>query len=146
MSDVKTTVRYSGGCLCGKVHYEISADPGMTGLCYCESCRKLSGSGHAFHAMVPESAFRVSGETRGYPWRADSGNTVTTNFCPNCGSPLFGKSSGYPGMVTVRVASLDDPTAVAPQMAVFTKRLLKWDHLDPSIPAFPQMPPMPGGG
>ncbi|MBI4184834.1 MAG: GFA family protein [Proteobacteria bacterium] len=134
-----------GGCLCGAVRFRIIGSPIMAGHCHCLSCQKLSGSGHAFHAMVGEEAFEVSGETRGFSWTADSGNTVTTSFCPTCGSPLFGRSSGYPGMVTFRVASLDDPSVVRPQMAVYAKRLQPWDHLDPGLPAFPGMPPASGG-
>lgn len=142
-NSTKASPVLKGGCLCGAVRYELMATPAMAGFCYCESCRKLSGSGHAFHAMVPEDTLKITGESRGFDWKADSGNTVTTSFCPTCGSPLFGKSSGMPGMVTVRAASLDDPSAVSPQMAVYTKRLLNWDHLDPTLPAFPEMPPMP---
>lgn len=144
MGNPSATVSYKGGCLCGAVRYEITAAPAMAGFCYCLSCQKLSGAGHAFHAMVPENAFRVNGETRGFTWPADSGNQVTTRFCPTCGSHLFGKTSRFPDMVTVRVASLDDPSTVVPQMAVFTKRQQKWDQIDASLPAFPAMPPMPG--
>lgn len=140
-----SNVKHKGGCLCGTVRYTISAAPTMAGHCYCLSCQKLSGAGHAFHAMVPENAFHVDGETRGFSWTADSGNTVVTNFCPTCGSPLFGRSSGFPGMVTVRVASLDDPSLVVAQMAVYAKRKQPWDHLDPKLLAFPAMPPAPEG-
>lgn len=140
------SIYIKGGCLCGAIRYEVTAAPAMAGFCCCESCRKLSGSGHAFHALIPEAALKVSGNVRGFEWKADSGNTVTTSFCPTCGSPLFGKSSGMPGMVTFRAASLDTPEAVSPQMAVYTKRLLAWDHLDPTLPAFQEMPPMPKEG
>ena len=133
-----------GGCLCGAVQYEITAEPVMSGLCYCLSCQKLSGSGHTFHAMVPESAFRVTGRTASYDWKADSGSTITTSFCPTCGSPLYGRSASFPGTVTIRVASLDDSSGIAPQMAIFTKRLCAWDHLDAGLMAFPGMPPMGG--
>lgn len=140
------SVDLKGGCLCGAVRYEVTAAPAMAGFCCCESCRKLSGSGHAFHALVPEAEMEISGNVREFEWKADSGNTVVTSFCPTCGSPLFGKSSGMPGMVTFRVASLDTPEAVSPQMAVYTKRLLAWDQFDPALPAFQEMPPMPQEG
>lgn len=145
-ASTKTSPALTGSCLCGGVRYELTATPAMAGFCYCESCRKLSGSGHAFHAMVPEDALKISGETRDFDWKADSGSTVTSSFCPTCGSPVYAKSSGMPGMVTVRVAGLDDPAAISPQMAVYTKRLLTWDHLDPALPAFAGMPPMPSAG
>ncbi len=131
----------TGRCLCGAVKIEVGGQPVMAGFCCCLSCQKLSGAGHAFHAMVPEAAFRVTGETRGFGWKADSGNTVTTSFCPTCGAPVFGRSSGYPGMVTFRVTALDEPGQLAPQMAVFAKRLQSWDVLAPDLPRFPEMPP-----
>ena len=130
-----------GGCQCGVVRYAISADPVMTGICYCTSCRKSSGSGHAFHALLAETALSFSGKVSTYEWTADSGGRVSSCFCPICGSPLFGKASSMPGLATLRVASLDDPASITPQMAVYTKRLLPWDHLDPALPAFPEMPP-----
>lgn len=143
MSPSPENTARKGGCLCGAVRYEIAEAPAISGFCYCLNCQKLSGAGHAFHAMFPESAFRVAGDTKGYTWIADSGNKVTGYFCPACGSSLFGRSSGFPGMVTVRVASLDDPSAVEPQMAVYTKRRQTWDRDIPSLPSFPAMPPPP---
>lgn len=133
----------TGGCLCGAVRYELNADPVMTGKCHCLSCQKLSGSGHAFHIMVPDAAFTIRGTTKGYSWKADSGNSVTTSFCVECGSPIFGRSTGFPGTVTVRAASLDNPSAVMPQMSVYAKRVQPWDHVEQGLPAFPAMPPMP---
>ena len=133
----------SGGCLCGAVRYEIKADPVMTGFCHCLSCQKLSGSGHAFHIMVPDAAFTIHGKTKGYSWKADSGSTVTTSFCVECGAPIFGRSTGFPGTVTIRAASLDEPSAVSPQMSVYAKRVQPWDHVEQGLPAFPAMPPMP---
>lgn len=145
-AEINTPVDMKGGCLCGAVQYEVTIAPAMAGFCYCESCRKLSGSGHAFHALVPEAAMNVSGDVRRFEWKADSGSTVITSFCPTCGSPMFGKSSSMPDMVTFMVASLDNPAAISPQMAVYTKRLLAWDHLDPALPAFQEMPPTPQEG
>lgn len=137
-------VTQSGGCLCGAVRYEINGPLFKAGNCHCLGCQKLSGSGHAFHALFPEEAFTVTGKTQGYKWTADSGNTNTTEFCPVCGSPLFARNSGFPGMVTLRVASLDDPAQIMPQMAVYLKRRQPWDVLDRSLPTFMEMPAMPG--
>ena len=134
-----------GSCLCGAVRYELTAEPAMAGFCHCLNCQKLSGSGHAFHTMAPRDAFSISGPLKGYSWTADSGNTVTTYFCTVCGSPIYGESAGFPGMITLRAASLDDPSTAKPQMSVFAKRVQPWDHVEPSLPSFPAMPPAPGG-
>jgi len=142
MNETHNTV-HRGHCLCGAIHFSARGEPAMSGVCYCESCRRLSGTGHAFHALWPEAAVTISGVARDFAWQADSGATVTTSFCPTCGSPLFGRSSGMPGMLTLRVASFDDPETFTPQMAVYAKRRLHWDHLDPSLPAYDAMPPTP---
>ncbi len=143
MVDPTANAIHKGGCLCGAVRYEISGAPIMSGFCHCQMCQKLSGAGHSFGMMIQESAFRANGATKGYAWTADSGNKVTTEFCPTCGSPLFGRSSGYPGMVVVRVAILDDSSSFEPQMSVYTKRRQSWDHDFSAIPSFPTMPPPP---
>ena len=122
MSDPTANAIHKGGCLCGAVRYEIKGAPMMSGLCYCQMCQKLSGSGHSVFAVFPESGFRIAGAAKGFVWTADSGNTVATEFCPTCGSPLFGRNSGFPGMIGIRVASLDHSSAFEPQMAVYTKR------------------------
>jgi hypothetical protein len=48
-----------------------------------------------------------------------------------------------PDFFVVEAASLDDPSRFAPQMVVYTSSGFAWDHLDPVLPGFPKMPPMP---
>lgn len=136
------TKTFTGGCLCGAVRYEISAEPIMAGRCRCRSCRSLSGAGHSVLAAFPEDAVSVSGQVKGYNWTANSGAAITTEFCPNCGSPLFGRSSGMEGILAVKLGSLNDPNAISPQMEIFTSRALEWDHPAEGLPNFPEMPPM----
>ncbi|MCC7016063.1 MAG: GFA family protein [Rhodospirillales bacterium] len=143
MSNPAENAIHRGGCLCGAVCFQTAGAPKMTMFCYCQMCQKQSGTGHTFNAIFPESAFRATGATQGYAWTADSGNKVTTEFCPTCGSPLFARSSGYLGAVVIRVASLDEPSAFEPQAAIYTKRRLSWDHDFASLPSFPAMPPPP---
>lgn len=132
---------FSGGCLCGAVRFTSSADPLMVGHCHCVDCRKSSGTGHCTHLMVPEPAFTVSGPVTFYERAADSGNRVSRGFCATCGSPLFSRNAGMPGLVFPRASVLDDPDRVTPQMVVYASRAPKWDHMDPALPAFAVMPP-----
>ena len=134
-----------GGCHCGAVRYEATAEPLMTGHCQCRCCQQLSGAGHASHIALPKAAVAITGEVSTYQWRADSGNIVTNAFCPNCGSPVYGTSSGFPDMLTIRAASLDDPSHFQPQMVVFSKSAQPWDHIGGDLPSFATMPPMGSG-
>ncbi len=132
---------FSGGCLCGAVRYEVSAEPAIAGHCHCDDCRRTSGTGHGSHLGVPEDAFGVSGEVSFFDKPADSGNVVSRGFCPTCGSAVYSRNTGMPGMAFIRASSLDDPTVFRPQLVVYTKRAAPWDVMDASLPAFEDMPP-----
>jgi len=135
--------RYTGGCACGALRYEIDAEPIMGVHCQCRDCQRSSGAGHVSFLGFPQAGFRMTGEPRWHERRADSGNLVRRGFCPDCGSGLLGSSSGFPGMITVTAGSLDEPGGFTPQMVVFTKSGQAWDLVAPSLPGFPGMPPMP---
>ena len=131
---------FSGGCLCGAVRYESKADPMVAGNCYCVDCRKSSGSGRCSHMGVPRAAVEVTCPVTTYERRADSGNVVGRAFCPICGSAVFSTNSGNTELIFVRASSLDDPEAFRPQMAVYASRAPSWEHIDPALPAFAEMP------
>ena len=132
-----------GGCLCGAVRYEITGDPMMSGHCHCIDCRKASGAAHATFAAYPESAVKMTGKTKTYRTKADSGMMSSRSFCPECGSWVSGAPESVPGVVAITIATFDDPEAVKPQMRFYDKRRLSWDAVDPALTAFPAMPPMP---
>ena len=133
-----------GGCLCGRVRFRIDGEPVMSGRCCCQSCQKLSGGGTTENIAFLEGAFTVQGQVADYNWTADSGGTVTTSFCPHCGSPLFGKSTTTPGLEMVRAGALDDPSLYVPQMMIYAKRRHAWVQHDDRLPAFEAMPAMGG--
>lgn len=134
------STKFTGSCLCGAVHYECSTEPAFVGHCHCVDCRKSSGTGHGTHVGMPEQAVRVEGEVKIYDQPADSGNIVSRAFCPNCGSAIYSTNSGVPGITFVRASSLDDPEVITPQMIVYASRAASWDHMDPALPTFAEMP------
>jgi hypothetical protein len=131
---------FSGGCLCGNIRYEGN-NPQGGGHCYCESCRRASGTSHCSHMIVPEDAISVQGNLTFYDEPADSGNNVSRGFCPDCGSAVLSKNSGMPGMSFVRASSLDDPDAFTPQMNVYVSRAPNWSQPNTALPSFAEMPP-----
>ncbi|MGI9480806.1 MAG: GFA family protein [Hyphomicrobiales bacterium] len=131
---------FSGGCLCGAVHYEGKENLGG-GHCHCEDCRKSSGSGHCSHMIVPAESFTISGEVKFFDKETDMKNVVSRGFCPQCGAPVYSLNSGFEGIVFVRASSLDDPEVFQPRVIVYTKRAPSWDAMNPELPAFEEMPP-----
>jgi hypothetical protein len=106
----------------------------------CVDCRKSSGTGHCNHVVSPEEAFNVTGEVGFYDAPADSGKTVSRGFCPTCGSPVYSRISGMPGLVFPRASSLDNLEVFKPKMVVYSSRAASWDHVDPDLPSFAEMP------
>ena len=129
-----------GGCLCGAVRYRSDDEPAVVGHCYCIDCRKASGTSHCTHVGMPEQSVGFSGNVKFYDRPADSGNMVSRGFCPDCGSAVYSRNSGMPGMVFIRASSLDDPNVVTPQMSVYASRAPDWGRPDATLPAFAEMP------
>ena len=55
---------FSGGCACGAVRYDCSAEPLLSFNCHCRDCQRTSGSAFALVLMVPTGAFTI---TKGTP-------------------------------------------------------------------------------
>lgn len=137
------TSNYSGGCACGAIRYEIAAEPAMAFHCQCRACQKATGTGHASAMAFPRAAATVTGQPKFYESVADSGHLSRRGFCPNCGSLVFGGTSGVPEMLAVFAGSLDDPGRFAPQAVIYQSRAQAWDIVDPALPRFARMPPPP---
>lgn len=125
----------SGGCLCGQVRYELTAEPAMCLNCHCKNCQKQAGSAFSIIIGVPEGSVEVTGEVKTYQDRGESGGGVQRQFCPDCGSPIFSLVESAPGMVWIKAGTLDDTSTLSPKMNIFTKSKQNWLELGP-IPAF----------
>jgi len=133
---------YTGGCACGAVRYEISAEPIFMNDCQCRDCQRISGSGHGSYLTFPSRAdVELSGEAAHWDNAGDSGNVKANWFCPICGSPVYLTFQAMPELFTVHAASLDDPGRYAPQVVTYARSGHAWDHIDPALPKFDRMPP-----
>ena len=123
-----------GGCACGRIRYEVGAAPAFSLLCKCRQCQRISGSGHSAQFAALAASTRIHGELRYHDYTADSGNLVSSGFCPTCGNPVLKKPADYPQFVFIHAATLDEPQAYRPQMVVFSQNGQSWDHVDPALP------------
>ncbi|MBD9356197.1 GFA family protein [Methylomonas albis] len=124
---------FKGGCMCGAVQYAVKSEPRLSFLCQCRQCQRITGTGHSAEFVALAKDTMISGELKFYELTADSGNTVTSGFCPTCGNPVLKKSSGYPGMLFFHAASLDNPGLFKPQTVFWHASHPPWDFVDPSL-------------
>jgi hypothetical protein len=71
----------------------------------------------------------ITGERTQFTRRADSGNAVTSSFCPHCGSTVYWELSAYPEVFAIAVGSFADPDFPAPRHSVFERRRHSWIDL-----------------
>lgn len=119
-----------GGCLCGSVRYIYSGLVGPAAYCHCEDCRRCTGSAFNISVKLDAQKFEiVSGKTKGFTKRADSGNKLTRHFCPECGSPIYTSSPTHSQHVYVKAGTLDHPDAVKPIYQSWVRSAVSWSNI-----------------
>ena len=132
---------FRGGCACGAIQYECTAEPVFSFNCHCRACQRFTGSAFISGIAVPAAAFKLTrGEPRYYTTRGDSGGEISRGFCANCGSPVVGRPRRMPDLIAIPAASLDDPSWHKPAVDVFVSSAQPWDYMNPDLPKFPQGP------
>jgi hypothetical protein len=135
---------FSGGCACGAIRYACSTEPILSFNCHCRTCQRANGSAFASVLVVTKVAFELlQGEPKYYSTKTDSGYAVQRGFCPECGSQVFIMEPHRPDIVVLHAGSLDDPSWHKPVVDIYTASAYPWDHMDPALPKFPEMPPLP---
>ncbi len=134
-------VPFTGGCACGAIRYECSAEPLGAGNCHCRDCQRASGSAYSSWLAVPTSALRLlKGEMRYYHKRAASGRIASRGFCSDCGSPILSKEESAPDVLAVQAGSLDDPSGHRPTLDMWTASAQPWDILNPALRKYDNEP------
>jgi hypothetical protein len=129
---------FSGGCACGAVRYECSAEPAMAFNCHCRDCQRASGSAYASGMLVPAETVRFTkGRPKYHAATADSGRAVGRGFCGDCGSPVVATQAGFP-IYIIYAGSLDDPSWHRPAMEIFASSAQPWDQLNAALPQYPR--------
>ena len=133
----------SGGCLCGAVRYETTAQPITTRYCWCRMCQFFATGNAAVSACFLSAGMTITGDTRDFVSVADSGNTMHRRFCPICGTHLFSEAAARPHLIFVRAGTLDDREVARPAATIWTAEAPSWACLDERLPTFTGQPPPP---
>lgn len=135
--------KVSGGCLCGAVRYESSAEPLMTVACHCTHCRKQSGSAFSMNIGVPSDSVTVTGDSLTvYEDTGASGMPILRKFCNRCGSPILSDVTAAEGLYFIKVGTLDDSDWIEPGAEIWCDSKAGWGTLDPGLPKMPANPPL----
>jgi hypothetical protein len=125
-----------GGCACGAVRYRLTSDPLFVHCCHCLNCQRQTGSAFVINLLIEaERVELLAGDPQPVAAPRDDGSTQLIFRCPTCQVAVFSEY-GRPEVRFVRGGTLDRPSAVAPDVHIFTRSKLPWVELPDTVPAF----------
>jgi hypothetical protein len=125
-----------GGCSCGEVRYRLTSEPLFVHCCHCLNCQRQTGSAFVINILIEADRVELlGGEPVVLAVSRSGGKKQKIWRCPSCQIALFSQYTS-PRVRFVRAGTLDDPSAVSPDVHIFTRSKLPWVALPESVPAF----------
>jgi len=134
MEREKSNPSATGGCLCGKVRYEIVGELMPVINCHCSKCRRFHGHVGAYTATRRE--LLVLTEESGLKWYRsiqDETPDVYRGFCKECGSSLFWDPRGKE-RISVAAGSIDPPTGLNTERHVWLSQKTDYYTITDDLP------------
>lgn len=99
-------MKYTGGCHCTKIRFEVEATIENLVACNCSMCGK---KGHLLF-FVPENQFKLTSSAETVADYQFGKKTIHHNFCSNCGVSPFGSGTMPDGtkMKSINARCIDD--------------------------------------
>ena len=125
-----------GGCACGLVRYRLTSEPLFVHCCHCLNCQRQTGSAFVINLLVETDRVELlAGEPQPVDVPRDDGSAQRIFRCPSCQVAVFSEY-GRPEVRFVRGGTLDEPSAVTPDVHIFTRSTVPWLTLPDDTPAF----------
>ncbi|MCC5885178.1 MAG: GFA family protein [Gammaproteobacteria bacterium] len=132
---------HRGSCLCGDVSYRVSGVLPDFEVCHCRQCQQAQGGACVVVAPIATSAFEVlTGAERLTAYRASPDKERL--FCCRCGSPLFSRRDDSPGVLRLRVGTLDHVGSARVASHAHVASKVDWCEIGDDAPRYPG--PRPG--
>ena len=133
------TTSLEGGCACGAVRYRLTDTPLVVHCCHCKDCQRQLGSAFALNALIETSkdgnvAGRRSASTRCRPTAA--GRTMSIAVRQMRHRHLVRLRPSRLSAVSSASARSTIPSAVTPDVQIYTRSRLPWVKPIDGVPAF----------
>ena len=132
---------FTGGCLCGEIRYQCTAEPELMYYCHCTDCRKANGTAYHTGLYMQRSDFQLtSGTTRSHAKTADSGRIIVRHFCGHCGAHIYSDKGDESDMISLKAGSLDEPEIFHPDTEIWAQSKVSWADLPDDLKSFDKGP------
>lgn len=124
------TVIRTASCSCNLVTIRCKGDPIRTSICHCFECQKRTGSVFGVQARYLAENTIIDGDVISYSRIADSGNQVTYDFCPRCGTTMRLRLAGAPEAIIIPLGLFKEQDFSTPTFSVYEERKRGWIKFD----------------
>ncbi|HEY3542847.1 MAG TPA: GFA family protein [Gaiellaceae bacterium] len=125
-----------GGCACGEIRYRLTAEPLFVHCCHCLNCQRQTGSAFVVNILIEASRVELlSGEPVRVPVVRTGKRRQQVYRCPTCQIAVYSTYTRA-SVWFVRAGTLDVPSAVEPDVHIYTRSKVPWLQLPESTPAF----------
>jgi hypothetical protein len=129
--------KLEGGCFCKAVRYRLTREPMFVHCCHCLNCQVQTGSAFVLNAIFETDRIEMlSGELEITEVESGSGKPHDIYRCSNCRTAVWSDYGRRPGVRFVRLGTLDDPSALSPDVHIFTRSKLPWVRVPDDVPSF----------
>jgi hypothetical protein len=126
-----------GGCACGAVRYRLKSKPMFVHCCHCRDCQRQTGTAFVLNALIETDRVEMlTGEARPIAVPTDSGKPHRIFRCPSCQTAVWSEYGGVEKIRFVRVGTLDQPSALQPDVHIYVRSKVPWVRLPDGTPAF----------
>jgi hypothetical protein len=123
-------ILHAGGCRCGAVRFEASAEPHHISYCHCGDCRKASGAPVSAFVGFKAGEVALDGKTL----KTYENGPVARSFCGTCGSPVAYVDARLPDDVYFMLGTFDQPAYFKPTLHAHVREQLPFLHMPDGLP------------
>lgn len=118
--------RREARCSCGSLRVVTTGEPEVVVACHCLECQRRTGAPFGVGAYFRRSQVEASGAATLYRRDGQDGRSLTTRFCPTCGSTVYWEADFRPDHVGVALGALGDRGIAAPMRSVWEQSRHPW--------------------
>lgn len=114
-------IKIEGACQCGQLKFEAASRPVLQLVCHCRDCQDALNADYANIAFFKMNETQVYGELAEKVYLAQSGNETCRQYCVKCDTVMFDRSEGFPNLLGIMAAQLQQPFESQPTCHVFVR-------------------------
>ena len=129
----------TGSCHCKNVAFTVNGELSDVNLCYCQTCRKLSGSAYSVVARISVDEFEIT-EGKDSLQTYESSPGKVRYCCNKCCSPIYVTVKSQPEFVRIRLGVLDFEPTVNIVNHIWVSEKPDWHTIHDSLPQHQEWP------